>query len=126
MHMSEEKKTILIIEDDAFLVKAYQLRFEKEQMNVEVIMTGSDALLRLEKAPPHVILLDLMLPGVSGFDILTALRKLPQWEHVPVVILSNLGQPEDVQRAKELGANDYVVKANMRINDIADAVKKYL
>lgn len=124
--MSEEKKTILIIEDDSFLVKAYQLRFEKEDMNVQVAITGTDALLRLKQTPPDVVMLDLMLPGVSGFDILAAIRKLSSWENVPVVILSNLGQPEDIQRAKDLGATDYIVKANTKINDIADVVKKYL
>lgn len=124
--MNEGKKTILIIEDDPFLVKAYQLRFERENMDVEVAITGTDALLRLEKAPPHIVMLDLMLPGVSGFDILAAIRRLPSWKSIPVIILSNLGQPEDIQRAKELGATDYVVKANAKINDIADVVKKYL
>ncbi|OGM93727.1 hypothetical protein A2524_01330 [Candidatus Wolfebacteria bacterium RIFOXYD12_FULL_48_21] len=124
--MSEQKRTILIIEDDSFLVKAYQLRFEKEDMSVETVTTGTDALARLNQAPPHVVLLDLMLPGASGFDILAALRKLPAWKNVPVIILSNLGQPEDIKRAKDLGANDYVIKANMRINEVADVVKKYL
>lgn len=124
--MSEEKKTILIVEDDAFLVKAYQLRFEKEHMEVQIATTGTDAMLRLEKDPPHAVLLDLMLPGVSGFDILGAIRKIPAWKMVPVIILSNLGQPEDIQRAKDLGANDYIVKANTKINDVAATVKKYL
>lgn len=124
--MSETKKTILIVEDDSFLIKAYQLRFEREDMNVEIAMTGTDALLRLEQAPPHVVLLDLMLPGVSGFDILAAMRKLPSWKDVPVIILSNLGQPEDIKRTKELGASDYIVKASMRINDVVDVIKKYI
>lgn len=124
--MSEAKKIILIVEDDSFLIKAYQLRFEKENMEVQIAMTGTDAALRLEQSPPDVVLLDLMLPGVSGFDILGALRKIPAWKNTPVVILSNLGQPEDIQRAKDLGANDYVVKANTKINDVAETVKKYL
>lgn len=124
--MNEEKKIILIIEDDPFLVKAYQLRFEKENMDVQVATTGTDAILRLEQAPPDIVMLDLMLPGVSGFDILGAIRKLPSWKNVPIIILSNLGQPEDIQRAKDLGANDYIVKANTKINEVADAVKKYL
>jgi DNA-binding response OmpR family regulator len=126
IRMNEEKKTILIVEDDSFLVKAYQLRFEKENMEVQIATTGTDAALRLEQDPPHIVLLDLMLPGASGFDILGAIRKLPSWKNVPVIILSNLGQPEDIQRAKDLGATDYIVKANTKINDVADTVKKYL
>lgn len=125
--MSEEaKKKILIIEDDAFLVRAYQIQFEKEGMDVQIVMKGSDAMLLLKNEPPHIVLLDLMLPGVSGFDILGAMRKLPKWKNVPVVILSNLGQPEDIRRAKDLGATDYVVKANARINEVSAVVKKYM
>lgn len=126
MSQPQEKKKILIVEDDAFLVKAYQLRFEKENMDVQVATTGTDAVSCLEQAPADVVLLDLMLPGVSGFDVLASMRRSPAWKQVPVVILSNLGQPEDIRRAKDLGANDYVVKANTKINDVADTVKKYL
>lgn len=124
--MNEEKKTILIIEDDSFLVKAYQLRFEKENMNVRIATTGTDAMAFLAQDPPHVVLLDLMLPGKSGFDVLVEMKKLPLWKGVPVIVLSNLGQPEDIQRAKALGAIEYIVKANAKINDVADVVKKYL
>lgn len=125
MHMPREKKNVLIIEDDAFSVKAYQLRLEKEDMHVRIATTGTEAMMLLNETPPNIVLLDLMLPGVSGFTILEAMRKLPEWKHVPVVIVSNLGQPEDIKQATDLGADSYVVKANARVDDIVDVIKKY-
>ena len=120
------KKKILIVEDDSFIVKAYQIRFERDNFDVSTVMTGADALRFLDRAPVDIVLLDLMLPGVSGFDVLEAIRKSKTWKDVPVVILSNLGQAEDIRRGKELGATDYIVKANARINEVADKIKQYL
>lgn len=124
--LNEDKKTILIVEDDAFAVKAHQLRLEREGIAVEVVATGTEAMVRLEKTPPHVVLLDLMLPGASGFDILAAIKKSPTWKDVPAIILSNLGQPEDIAQAKSLGANEYLLKANVRIDDVVDVIRKYI
>lgn len=124
--IKKEKKRILIIEDDSFLVKAYELRLKDEGMDVQIAITGTDAMLLLEKAPPHIVLLDLMLPGVSGFDLLSAMRALPAWKHIPVIVISNLGQPSDIELAKDLGADNYVVKSNARIDDVVDVIKKYI
>lgn len=120
------KKNVLVIEDDLFLVKTYQVRFKAEGIDVAAATDGKEALALLQKDPPNLILLDLMLPNVSGFDVLSAIKKSERWKKVPVVIVSNLGQAEDVNRGKELGAADYIVKANVRINDIVEKVKKML
>ncbi len=117
------KKIVFVVEDDVFLVKAYQTKFAKEGMEVWVASDGKEALTYLEKTPPSVVLLDLMLPQVSGFDILEAIRKSPTWAKTPVLILSNLGQVQDIERGKQLGATDYIVKANVKINDIVAKVK---
>lgn len=126
MDIGTEKKKILIVEDDSFIVKAYQIRFDRDGFDVTIAMTGTDALALLTHEPVDIVLLDLMLPGVSGFDVLVAIRKNVAWKNVPVIILSNLGQAEDIQRGRELGATDYIVKANARINDVAEKVKSYL
>lgn len=126
-HMAEDiKKTVLIIEDDIFLIKAYQVKFEKEGIDVVVISDGKEAMKFLDKEPVSVVILDLMLPGMSGFDILEAIRKNSKWKNVPVIILSNLGQQEDIDRGKALGANEYFIKTNIKINEIVEKVKKYL
>lgn len=117
---------VFIIEDDMFLMKAYQLKFQKEGIPIWSATDGKEALSYLAKDPPKVILLDLLLPGMSGFEILSAIRKNDKWKSVPVLVLSNLSQAQDVERVKALGISDYLIKANTRINDIVDKVKGYL
>lgn len=120
------KSTIFIVEDEVLLVKAYQAKFEKEKAEVWIASDGKEALSYLKKDPPNIVLLDLMLPGVSGFDILEAIRKNDKWKKVPVIVLTNLGQLQDVDRCKALGIEEYIIKANSKINDVAEKVKKYL
>jgi DNA-binding response OmpR family regulator len=120
------KKSVLIIEDDLFLVKAYQVKFQKEGIETKIASDGKEALALLEKEPPAVVLLDLMLPGISGFTVLETIRKNDKWKNVPVLILSNLGQPQDIERGKDLGVKDYIVKANVKISDIVAKVKQWL
>lgn len=117
---------VFIVEDDMFLLKAYEIKFKKAGIDVWTAADGKAALSFLEKDPPKIVLLDLLLPGISGFDILSAIRKNPKWKAVPVFILTNLGQSQEIERVKALGIEDYLVKANTKINDIVERVKKYL
>ena len=119
-------KTICIIEDDQYLVKAYQYVFEKENIPTVVAFDGQQAIKLLEKDPPALVLLDLMLPGVSGFDVLGAIKTSSLWKNVPVMIISNLDAPKDIEKGKELGAVEYLVKANYEISDIVTRAKQFL
>lgn len=119
-----KKKTIFLIEDDLFLVKAYRIKLQQENFEIWEANDGKEAMKFLEKDPPDLVLLDLMLPGVSGFDILAAIRKNDKWKNVKVIILSNLGQPMDIERGKQFGVIDYIIKANVKINDVIDKIKK--
>jgi DNA-binding response OmpR family regulator len=121
-----EEKRVLIIEDDLFLVRLYQLGFEKKGITTVVAADGQSALAFLNQNPPHAVVLDLMLPGISGFDVLTSMRKNPAWKNVPVLIVSNLGQEQDIQRAKDLGIKEYTVKANMKLMDVIAKIAGYL
>ena len=123
---SLKSKDILIIEDDIYLVEAYQRKFQKEGLEVNVISDGRTALTVLSQEPPSIVLLDLMLPGMSGLSILDAIKKNDRWKDVPVIILSNLGQPQDIGKALSLGAVDFMVKANVNLGEIVDRVKKFL
>lgn len=126
--MPEEQndKIVCIVEDDAFLVKAYQYIFEHHNIRVQVSRTGEEALAYFKIETPNVVLLDINLPGISGFEVLEAMSKDEKLDHVPVIILSNLGSPEDINRGKELGAVEYLVKANIDIDGILERVNKYL
>jgi len=122
----ENKKTILVVEDDTFLVRAYKVKFGENGFDVLVASTGEEAMAYLEKDPVDLVLLDIMLPVTSGFDVLKAIRSNAKWGKVPVIVLSNLGQEQDIEKGKALGANDYIVKTDVKINDIVGKVMGYL
>ena len=125
--MDSAKKKVFIIEDDPFLVKAYKFIFEKENLEVWVAKDGEEAVSFMGRSEmPDIVLLDLMLPGMSGFDVLAAIRTNPGWKNLAVMIITNLGQPKDIERGKSLGAVDYLVKSNTNIDDIVSGVRHYL
>ncbi len=121
-----DKKIIMIVEDDPALVAAYEVKFAQEGYELLIATDGKQALDMLPGKVAHVVLLDLMLPEVSGFDVLSAMKKDSRWQNVPVIILTNLSDDKDVAHGKELGASDYLVKANMNIADILSRVKQEL
>lgn len=107
----EKKRSVLVIEDDAFMAALLRFLFEREQMQVVGLGDGRAALDHLASAPDvDAMVLDLMLPQVSGMDVLARLRELPGWADVPVLVLSALDSGAEVARALQAGANDYVTK----------------
>lgn len=122
----DTKKTVLIIEDDVFLGKAYELEFSRMQVSVVLVNDGLEAIEYLKGEPPAVVLLDLLLPGMSGLDILAAIRGNDRWKNVPVIVLTNLDDQQFIDKTKSFGVDDYMVKANTAIHDIVDKAKAYL
>jgi DNA-binding response OmpR family regulator len=120
-------KTILIFEDDAFLLDAYQLKLSaNREWNAVTFPDGEAALARVKDTRPDVIVLDLLMPKKSGIDILKELRADPETRDIPVIVASNLGQRDIVGQALELGAKDYFIKSDAKINDILAAAKRHL
>ena len=121
-------KWLLVVEDDAYINKAYSAKFVHENIPVQFAVDGEDAMKILGSANtvPSLILLDLMLPKMNGFEVLEGLKKDAKFKDIPVIVLSNLGQESDVDRGKKLGAEEYLVKADTKIADILVKVKKYL
>jgi len=121
-----EPKTILLAEDDLFLSSLLNARLKKEGFNVLIAKDGQEALELLQNdAKPDLMLLDVILPKKSGFEVLEAMKADPQIEEVPVIIISNLGQESDIQTGRELGAVDYIVKAKISIDDLVQKVKDF-
>ncbi|MEK7657891.1 MAG: response regulator [Patescibacteria group bacterium] len=122
------KNYVLIIEDDLLAQKAYQMKFAKAGVEIKSVSDGNEAVKFIgeNNEPPAVALLDLMLPFVSGFEILETMRKNKKWQNVPVIILSNLSQEADMERAKNLGVKDYLIKADTRIDDVIAKALKYI
>ncbi|WP_456327755.1 response regulator [Archaeoglobus sp.] len=119
------KKTILLVEDDPFLSSLLQLKLQKENFKVIRAADGDEAINLLTKQglKPDLMLLDLILPKKNGFEVLETIRQDPSVEKLPVIIISNLGQPSDIERGKSLGVIDYFVKARLSIDDLVKKVE---
>ena len=120
------KPTILLIEDDPFLSSVLRMKLEKESFKVIRAADGDEALnfLTEQGIKPDLILLDLILPKKNGFEVLETIRQDPLLEKLPVIIISNLGQPSDIERGKALGVIEYFVKARLSIEELVNKVKK--
>jgi putative two-component system response regulator len=118
--------SILIIEDDEFLGTLASTKLRNEGLTVDIAQDGETAMKWLETHPaPTIILLDLMLPNISGFDVLTRLRENPKTVGTPVMVFSNLGGEEDIQKATELGATEFIIKSTVTLDELVGRVKQY-
>ena len=117
---------VLVIEDDPFLSKAYKVKFDHEGITTAFALDGESGLAKVKELKPQLILLDIMLPKKNGFDLLADKNKDPSIKDIPTIILSNLGQEDDMTRGKALGAVDYVVKTSMKIQDVVVKVRQYI
>lgn len=117
------KKLVMVVEDDKFLRELLVRKLMSEGFAVESAIEATAAFTILAQFVPNIILLDLILPGIDGFEILTRIKADPRLVNVPVIILSNLGQKEDLDRAMTLGAKDFMVKANFTLDEIVGKVR---
>lgn len=121
-----DKRKILIVEDDGFFRALIYKKFMKEGFDVTLAGEGKEAFEYLELNMPDVIILDLILPNMNGYEILSILKQDKKTSGIPVIILSNLGQQEEVEKAKSLGAEEFLTKVNFTLDDIVEKVKKVL
>jgi len=119
-------KKILIVEDDKFLRELIARKLKTEGYEVLEAIDGEEGLKKIKEAKPDLVLLDLILPGIDGFEVLEKKKEDPEIEKIPVMVLSNLGQREDVERSLKLGAVDYLVKANFTPQEIIEKIKNLL
>lgn len=127
--MSDEpqnNKKILLVEDDDALASVYQTRLEAEGFDTKRVPNGEDALAAALEYRPDLILLDVMMPKVSGFDVLDILRNTPETADLKVIMLTALSQESDRERAESLGVNDYLVKSQVVISDVMDRIRQHL
>ena len=118
---------ILIVEDDQKLGKALSLALNGAGYETVWVETGNDVIDQLEKGPVNLIYLDILLPGMSGYQVLEQVKSKTEYQDIPIVMLSNLGQKQEIDKAIELGAADYIVKADVDLDDIVNLTKsKYL
>lgn len=117
---------ILIAEDDKYLSSAYRVKFTKAGFETQIASDGIEAFDILKKFTPDIILLDLVMPRKDGFTTLEELKKNPKYKKIPVIITSNLGQQEDIDKCKQLGAKEYIVKSDMSLDDLVSKITSIL
>lgn len=125
--MTDQKSNhILVVEDDYFLRNLLLHKIEQEKLPFDAAVNGSEALEKIKAKIPAVIILDLVLPDTDGFEVLEKIKKQPDTKGIPVIVVSNLGQKDEIERCLKLGANDYLIKANFTPKEIVDKIREYL
>ena len=123
---ASKKPVVLIVEDDEVLLRALYLIFHHDDYTIATASDGQTALDMTGRLKPDIVLLDLLLPKMNGFDYLKNLRSNTVLKDTPVIVLSNLGDSDNIAKAKSLGANDYLIKSNTDLTVLNDKVKKLL
>ena len=116
---------ILVVEDDPFLRNLLVKKLTDAQYKIDVAVTGEEALEKINNKP-DLVLLDIILPGINGFEILKMVKENNQLKNIPIVVLTNLGSEEDIKKATELGAEDFWIKAYLTPDEILSKIKKIL
>jgi len=119
-------KKILLIEDDKFLRELMNKKLITLGYDVVTAADGESGLVMIKETKPDVVLLDLILPGINGFEVLEKAKQDPEIAAIPIVILSNLGQGEDIEKGLSLGAKDFLVKAHFTPQEIVNKLKSIL
>ncbi len=123
---ANKKTKLLIIEDDKFLRELAVQKLIKDGLDVSAAMDGEQGVLIAEKTIPDIILLDILLPGIDGFEVLKRVRANPALAGTRMIMLSNFGQTEDVEKAKAAGADRFLIKANYTLDEIIAIVREVL
>jgi len=124
--VESKKSRILLVEDDLLLVKMYQTKFTMEGFELLVASDGEAGLQIAQRENIDFLILDIMLPKLSGIDVLEKLKRDPNKKDIPVLILTNLTQEEEAKKALALGAKEYLIKSDITPKDLIDKVRKYL
>jgi DNA-binding response OmpR family regulator len=117
---------ILFVDDDNFLRKVYEAELKEKNFDVILAQDGEEGLEKAQLEDPDLIILDMIMPKKSGFEVLTELQRNPKTRNIPVIILSNLGQEDDKKKGVDLGAVDYLIKDNITLSILVDKINQYL
>ncbi len=124
--MPKKNKVMLIAEDDEILLRALYLKFEDAGYTISSATDGEIAVKVAQRILPDVILLDLIMPKMDGFEVMRILKSDPKTKKIPIIVLSNLGEGTDIEKAKSLGAVEYFVKADIRLDDLQRKVAELI
>jgi len=119
-------KSILLVEDDQFLIEIYTTKFKQAGFSIGKAEDGKECLKKLKEETPDLLLLDIVLPSLNGWEILRKIREDEVLKNIKVVILSNLGEKQEIEKGIKLGAVRYLVKAHYTPSEVVEEVKKIL
>lgn len=117
---------VLLVEDDLSLREVYTARLQAENFQISVASNGEEALATAVKEMPDLVILDVMMPRISGFDVLDILRSTPETAKVKVIMMTALSAPEDKERGEKLGVDEYLVKSQVSLEDVVATIRKVL
>ncbi len=119
-------KKILLIEDDPFLSEMYAAKFSQSGFKIEIAADGKRGMEKIKTSHPDLVLLDIVLPKIDGFEILKKIKKDPKLKKIPVILLTNLGQKNEVEKGLALGADEYIIKAHFTPTAVVAKVKEII
>ncbi|MEX0931255.1 MAG: response regulator [Candidatus Paceibacterota bacterium] len=123
---TDKKIKILVVEDDKLLRDILAMKLAKPNLEIIHALDGEQALKLVAEAKPNVVLLDIILPGINGFEVLEKMKSEAETKDIHVIIISNLGQEEDIKKAQQLGAADFIIKANATADEISEKLMEFI
>ena len=117
---------VLIIEDDPLINKMYSEKLARDGFEVEIAPNGLEGLEKMKANPPDLVILDIMMPKMGGIEVIDEMKKDTRLEKIPIIVLSNLSESPDIERAKKRNIKEYLVKSDLDPEDVSKTVKKYL
>jgi DNA-binding response OmpR family regulator len=124
--VKNQAKKVLIVEDDVFLSNIYNKKFSNEGFEVFTASDGKKAVIIIKQKKPDIILLDIMLPQMDGFEVLEEIKKDLEVKDIPVILLTNINEQDGIKKGYDLGAKDYIIKTFFTPAEVVDKVKKFL
>ena len=120
---TEKKQTIMIVEDDSFVMDIYKTKLSQEGFSVVEAGNGAEALKKLKDVKPDLMLLDIIMPYMDGLEVLKKMKENEETKNIPVILLTNLSQKEEVDKGIELGAKDYLIKSHFTPSEVLEKIK---
>lgn len=123
---SSSRKKVLIVEDEDIIIDLLKKKLLQEGYDVSIAHDGEEGLKALREIKPDIVLLDIVMPKKSGYEVMEEMEKDPELKKIPIIIISNSGQPVELDKAKDLGARDWLIKTEFDTQEVADKVKKQI
>lgn len=124
--MSDNKKKIMIVEDDVFVMDIYQTKLAQEGFEIIPALNGVEAMEKLQTITPDLMLLDIIMPYMDGLEVLRKVKADERLKNIPVILLTNLSQKDDIDKGLGLGANDYLIKSHFTPSEVLEKIKEYI